>query len=70
MMDALPDACEVEEPTSADDICVLQGDGGWDLLAALNYLRGQAGQGQDQHSLTAVDFLERRLRKVSMRNSC
>lgn len=45
---------------------VVQGDGGWDLLAALDYLRGQADQSQEQHSLTAVEFLERRLRKVSI----
>ena len=48
-------------------ICLLQGDGGWDLLAALDFVRGQADQSREQHSLTAVDFLEGRVRKVIMR---
>ena len=47
------------------DICGLQGDGGWDLLAALDSVRNRADQNQEQHSLKAVEFLDRRVRKVS-----
>ena len=53
--------------SAQNHICVSQGDGGWDLLAALDFVRGQADQSREQHSLTAVDFLEGRVRKVSMR---
>lgn len=60
--------CLRQSPQS--DTYVLQGDGGWDLLAALDFVRGQADQSQEQHSLTAVDFLEGRVRKVSMRVVC
>lgn len=43
----------------------MQGDGGWDLLAALQLVKGDAEQAQDEQTLIAVDFLEKRLRKVS-----
>ena len=43
----------------------MQGDGGWDLLAALQLVKGDAEQAQDERTLIAVDFLEKRVRKVS-----
>ena len=44
--------------------CVTQGDGGWDLLGALDHLKRYAEETQDEHTLTATAFLEKRVQKV------
>ena len=47
-------------------MCVAQGNGGWDLLAALDHLRRHAEETQDEQTLTAVAFLEKRVQKVGL----
>ena len=44
--------------------CVTQGNGGWDLLSALDHLKRHAEEAQDEHTLTATAFLEKRVQKV------
>ena len=43
-----------------------QGDAGWDLLGALDHLKRQAGEAQNERTLTAAAFLEKRVQKVGI----
>ncbi len=59
---------------SALDLCT-QGDAGWDLLGALDHLKRHAGETQNERTLTAAAFLEKRVQKVGvnclpMRSRC
>lgn len=47
----------------------MQGDRGWDLLAALDFIKGHPEHSQEDQSLTAVHFLESRMRKVNASRS-
>ena len=44
----------------------MQGDAGWDLLGALDHLKRHAGETQNERTLTAAAFLEKRVQKVGM----
>ena len=43
-----------------------QGDAGWDLLGALDLLKRHAGETQNERTLTAAAFLEKRVQKVGV----
>ena len=43
-----------------------QGDAGWDLLGALDRLKRHAGVTQNERTLTAAAFLEKRVQKVGV----